>query len=85
MKRFNGVVLGVLATAGLLSGCASTPTGEAFSRIVEPREGRALLYLYRGFGGFSASLSLEAADKSKATADLAGLKREPERFIDKEI
>jgi hypothetical protein len=155
LKRRNVFVLGALAFAGLLAGCASTPSGEAFSKLIAPRADRALVYLYRpdeyygkglaftvlvddqekgnignggylilpldarkhtirvkglaykdepreidvpaggmgflkivttkGFGGLSAKLTLEAADQSKATAELAGLKREPERYIDGEI
>ena len=154
MKRIRTAMIGPVA-AVLLAGCASTPSGEAFSRLVEPRAERALLYLYRpddhygmalkfavvvdgkekgdighaaymiipvdpgkhtiqihglgykdepkeldtykgaieflrvatakGFGGFSATLTLEAEGSSKAVTDLAGLKREPERFLDEEL
>ena len=39
----------------------------------------------QGFGGFSATLSLEPANQQKALEGLTSLKREPERFVDKEI
>ena len=39
----------------------------------------------KGFGGFSATLTLEADGRSKALTDLAGLKREPERFVDEKL
>lgn len=39
----------------------------------------------KGFGGFSATLSLEAVSRQKALEGLTGLKREPERFVDREI
>lgn len=39
----------------------------------------------KGFGGLSATLSLEPASRSDAMAGLAGLKREPERFVNSEI
>ena len=154
MKRTKTAMIGSLASM-LLAGCASTPSGQAFSRLVEPRAERALLYLYRpddhygmaltftvvvdghekgdighaaymiipvdpgkhtiqihgsgykdeprqldtskgaiefmrvatakGFGGFSATLTLEPEGRTKAVTDLAGLKREPERFLDEEL
>jgi hypothetical protein len=154
VKRLEFILLGTFAFA-ILGGCASTPSGEAFSHLVEPRANLALLYLYRpdenygkalafsvevdgkergnigngaymiipldagkrviqihglgykdvprevdavegtltflrvatekGFGGFSATLTLEADAQSKATSDLASLKREPERYIDKDL
>jgi len=141
--------------AGVLGGCATTPTGEEFSKLVEPVNGQGLLYVYRsdeyygkgltfkilidakekgdvgngaymiipvepgkhsievkgfgykdvpgeveiptgefaflkivtkkGFGGLSATLSLEPASKSVASESLSGLKREPERFVSKEL
>ena len=144
-----------LFAGGMLGGCASTPTGEAFSTLIKPPSGQGLLYLYRpdeyygkaltfrvlidgkekgdignsaymaipvepgkhsveikgfgykdepgdidvpaadlaflkvvtkkGFGGFSATLVLEHANQSTALQGLSGLKREPERFADKEI
>jgi hypothetical protein len=154
VKRIKTAMIGPVASV-LLAGCASTPSGEAFTRLVEPRTEHALLYLYRpddhygmalkfavvvdgkekgdighaaymiipvdpgkhtiqihglgykdepqeidtykgaieflrvatakGFGGFSATLTLEAEGRSKAVTDLAGLKREPERFLDEEL
>jgi hypothetical protein len=39
----------------------------------------------KGFGGFSATLSLEPASRSLALEGLSGLKREPERFVNKEL
>jgi hypothetical protein len=154
VKRKRTALVGSLATV-LLVGCVSTPSGETFSSLVEPRSEHALLYLYRpedhygmalkfavvvdgqekgdighaaymiipvdpgkhtiqihglgykdeprdidshkgaveflrvatakGFGGFSATLTLEAEGRSKAVTDLAGLKREPERFLDAEL
>jgi hypothetical protein len=39
----------------------------------------------KGFGGFSATLTLESDDKAKAASDLVGLKREPERYVDKDL
>jgi hypothetical protein len=144
-----------MLVAGILGGCASTPTGETFSTLVEPPNERGLLYVYRpdehygkaltfkividgkemgdvgngaymiipvepakhsiqvkgfgykdvpsevdvpagesaflkiatqkGFGGFSATLSLEPASPSLALEGLSGLKREPERFVNKEL
>ena len=158
MKRTHSGVLGIVATgilAGMLTGCASTPSGETFSKLAEPRADRALLYLYRpdeyygkalaftvvvdgqekgnignggyliiplsagkrvigikglgykdepreveaqqggihflrvatkrGFGGFSATLTLETEVESKAVTDLASLNREPERYLDQGI
>jgi hypothetical protein len=154
LKRSGVAVLGVLASA-MVGGCASTPSGEVFSSLVEPRDDSALLYLYRpdeyygkglsftvlvdgretgdignggymiiplaagkhvvqvkgfgykdepreieaqkaalgflkvvttkGFGGFSATLTLESEEQSKAVPGLAGLKREPERFLDQGV
>jgi hypothetical protein len=154
LKRTTSITLSVLASLGL-GACASTPKGETFSKLVEPRAEVALLYLYRpdeyygkglafkvavdgqekgdignggylvipltpgkhaiqvkglaykdeprdievqkggidflkvvttkGFGGFTAKLTLEGADRAKAVSDLKPLKREPERYIDKEI
>ena len=154
MKRFQTIVIGLLVSA-MHVGCASTPSGEAFSKLVEPRAEGALLYLYRldehygkalsfailvdgqtkgdignaaymivpldpgkhdvqihgfgykdepreidipkgaieflrvatakGFGGFSATLTLEGDGRAKAVTDLAGLKREPERFLDETL
>lgn len=154
MKRSVTIVLGVLAS-GILGGCASTPSGEVFSKLVEPRDESALLYLYRpaeyygkalkfkvlidgrergdigdggymiipldagkrtvqikgmgykdepreidvqndtlgflkvgtakGFGGFSATLTLTPEAESQAITDLAKLRREPERFVDQNI
>jgi Protein of unknown function (DUF2846) len=154
LKRRRTVALVTIAV-GALAGCASTPSGEAFSRLVEPRADGALLYLYRpdeyygkglaftvlvdgeekgnignggymiiplatgkrviavkglgykdephemearnggidflrvatkkGFGGFSATLVLEAEVEAKAVADLGNLKREPERYLDEGI
>ena len=153
MKHFQSSLLGLFCFS-ILWGCASTPSGEAFSKLVEPKEDLALLYLYRpaeyygkalsfsiavdaqqkgdigngaymiiplapgkrviqihgfgykdvpleidatkgtlmflrvatakGFGGFSATLTLEPEDRVKAGSELVGLKREPERF-DKEL
>ena len=52
------------------------PTGEfAFLKVVTKK----------GFGGFSATLTLESASRSIALEGLTGLKREPERFVNKEI
>jgi hypothetical protein len=154
LKVFRIVFVSVLA-GGILAGCASTPTGETFSTLVEPLKGRGLLYVYRpdeyyggglkfmvaidgkekgdvgngaymiipvepgkhsievkgfgysdepgefeipagelaflkvvtkkGLGGLSATLSLEPASQAKALDGLAGLKREPERFMDQKI
>jgi len=154
VKRLRPVLLGIF-TIALLGGCATTPSGEAFSKLVEPRENFALLYLYRpdeyygkalsftvvvdgqekgdigngaymiipldpgkrniqihgfgykdepreveatkgalmflrvatakGFGGLSATLTLEADGDSKAASDLASLRREPERYVDKDL
>jgi hypothetical protein len=154
INKFANTLTCMLA-AGVLWGCASTPTGEAFSGLAEPLDGRGLLYVFRpdeyygkglgfkllvdgkehgdvgngahmiipvepgkhsvevkgfgykdepaqveipagelaflkvvtkkGFGGFSATLSLEPADRSKALEGLSGLKREPERFVNKDI
>jgi len=154
LKAFGIALVGMFA-GGILGGCVTTPTGEAFSTLVEPINGRGLLYVYRpdeyygkglsfkividgkergdigngaymiipiepgkhsievkgfgykdepgeveipagdfafrkvvtkkGFGGFSATLSLEPASRPTALEGLAGLKREPERFVDKEI
>jgi len=154
LKRLKSILLGTYAST-ILAGCASTPSGEVFSKLVEPKGNLALLYLYRpdehygkaleftvvidgkekgrigngaymiipldkgkrviqihgfgykdvpremdaiegtlaflrvattkGFGGFSATLTLEADDKSNAMTDLASLKREPERFLDKDL
>jgi len=39
----------------------------------------------KGFGGFSATLTLEPAQQAKALQELAGLKREPERFVDQAL
>ncbi len=36
-----------LVSAAILGGCASTPTGEVFSSLVEPPDPRGLLYVYR--------------------------------------
>jgi hypothetical protein len=153
--KIFGIALLCMFAGGFLGGCASTPTGEAFSTLVEPINGRGLLYVYRvdeyygkalsfkvvidgkekgdvgngaymiipvepgkhtievkgfgykdepseveapvgelaflrvvtkkGFGGLSATLSLEPASRPKALESLAGLKREPERFVDREI
>ena len=150
-----GIALPCMLAAGILGGCASTPTGEAFSTLVEPLGERGLLYVYRpdeyygkglsfkividakemgdvgngaymiipvgpgkhaievkgfgysdepseveiptgefaflkvvtkkGFGGFSATLRLETTTRSVALEGLSGLKREPERFVSKEI
>lgn len=148
-------VLVCLVSAAILGGCASTPTGEVFSSLVEPPDSRGLLYVYRlneyyggglkfkvvidgkeqgdigngaymiipvepgkhsievrglgykvepgsvevpshelaflkvatkkGLGGFSATLSLEPATRAQALEGLSGLKREPERFLNREI
>ena len=155
MLKSRGIAVVCMFASAILGGCASTPTGEAFSALVEPVGGQALLYVYRldeyygkglsfkvvidgkekgdigngaymiipvepgkhsieikgfgyqdvpsefqtpagehaflrvatkkGLGGFSATLSLEPATRSKALEGLAGLKREPERFVDQRI
>jgi hypothetical protein len=150
------VQLALLSAVGFwVLGCASTPSGEAFSQLTEPRADVALLYLYRpdehygqalkfavtidgkskgdigngaymiipvdpgkrvfqihgfgykdeplevdaakgtlmflkvvtakGFGGFSATLALQPNDKLNAVNDLVRLKREPERYVDKDL
>jgi len=154
VDRLKPVLLGIFASS-ILGGCATTPSGEVFSKLVEPKENVALLYLYRpaeyygkalsftaevdgqekgdigngaymiipldpgkrviqihgfgykdepreveatkgtlmflrvatakGFGGFSATLTLEADANSKAASDLASLRREPERYLDKDL
>lgn len=38
-----------------------------------------------GGGGLSATLSLEVEEEDMAVQDLAGLKREPDRFLDEEL
>jgi hypothetical protein len=154
LKPRRLALLGTLCFS-ILGGCASTPSGEAFSKLAEPRENAALLYLYRpdeyygkalsfgvavdgkqkgdignggymiipldpgkrviqihgfgykdeplelevmkgtlvflrvatakGLGGFSATLSLQPEDKLKATESLVRLKRESERYVDKDL
>ena len=149
------IALKCATTVAILGGCASTPTGEVFSKLVDPVNGSGLLYVYRpdeyygkalsfgvvidgkakgdlgngaymiipvepgrhtvevkgfgykdepsevdiptdavaflkvvtkkGFGGFSATLTLESATRAMALEGLSGLKREPERFLSKEI
>jgi hypothetical protein len=155
MLRKLGTNLACTLAAGILGGCASTPTGEAFSTLLQPPDGSGLLYVYRpdeyygkalsfkvvidgkekgdvgngaymiipvepgkhsievkgfgykdepsevavpvgelaflkvltkkGFGGLSATLSLEPATRSTALDGLSGLKREPERFVSREL
>jgi hypothetical protein len=154
LKHFRLALLGALGFS-FLGGCASTPSGEAFSKLVDPQENAALLYLYRpdehygqalkfavavdsqqkgdigngaymiipldpgkrvirihgfgyedvpleidaikgtltflkivtvkGLGGFSATLTLEPEDRLKAGGNLVSLKREPERYVDKDL
>jgi hypothetical protein len=139
VKRLEFILLGTFAFA-ILGGCASTPSGEAFSHLVEPRANLALLYLYRpdenygkalafsvevdgkekgnigngaymiipldagkrviqihGLGYKDVPREVDAVEgpltflrvatdaQSKATSDLASLKREPERYIDKDL
>jgi hypothetical protein len=154
LRNYQSALLGVVCFS-ILGGCASTPTGEAFSQLVDPKENVALLYLYRpdehygqalkfsvkvdgqqkgdignsaymiipldpgkhviqihglaysdeprevdavkgtlaflkvvtakGFGGFSATLTLEPEDRLKAGGNLVGLRRESERFVDKDL
>jgi len=155
VTRTIWISLTCVLASGLAGGCASTPKGEAFSKLVEPLDGQGLIYVYRldeyygkalsfkvvidgkekgdvgngaymiipvdpgkhsievkgvgyneepsqleipagvfaflkvvtkkGFGEFSATLSLEAVSRQNALDGLKGLKREPERFVDQEI
>jgi len=69
MKRSMAIGFGVLAS-GILGGCASTPSGEVFSNLVEPRDESALLYLYRPDEYYGKALSFKVLVDGKERGDI---------------
>ena len=70
MLKKLGITLACMLAAGILGGCASTPTGDAFSTLLEPLDGGGLLYVYRPDEYYGKGLSFRVAIDGKEKGDI---------------
>lgn len=70
MLKNLGITLPCVLAAAILGGCASTPAGETFSKLVEPINGRGLLYVYRPDEYYGKGLSFKVVMDGSEKGDV---------------